>query len=304
MRLAIALSIGILATTPCAAESRADGGDSRCDAVATLAIPAADVGTAAPRCDAQALYYGLEGHAIDAIAARRCALAERERRAATSAILMMIYGNGAGVARNIPLAEKFACEIHGASTELWKSLDLLDELGDGSFDVCDAASSGALEALCAERQARVSRFEREAWIENLARPWSAEERAALTALRAAATRYFESSARREADPSRAALATNARDALEAGFASRLERADAIEAADARDLAEADAELNAAYRKALVHGPGVREAERAWIAYRDAWVEFGRRKYPSLAATAWQTELTRERTAQLLASIGE
>jgi hypothetical protein len=40
------------------------------------------------------------------------------------------------------------------------------------------------------------------------------------------------------------------------------------------------------------------AQRAWLSYREAWVRFGRRRYPSVAGASWRTWLTRERIEML------
>jgi uncharacterized protein YecT (DUF1311 family) len=43
---------------------------------------------------------------------------------------------------------------------------------------------------------------------------------------------------------------------------------------------------------------IRNTERAWLAYREAWVEFGGLKWPKVSADSWRTWLTQERTAEL------
>jgi hypothetical protein len=34
----------------------------------------------------------------------------------------------------------------------------------------------------------------------------------------------------------------------------------------------------------------------WMRYREAWVQFGKVKFPSVTADSWRTWLTRERIA--------
>lgn len=73
-----------------------------------------------------------------------------------------------------------------------------------------------------------------------------------------------------------------------------------------DFRRADAALNASYGKLMkadlsqstVTPGGVRETQRAWIKYRDAWVQFGTVKYPRISADTWRTTLTRTREAML------
>ena len=43
---------------------------------------------------------------------------------------------------------------------------------------------------------------------------------------------------------------------------------------------------------------IRESQRLWIPYRDAWVALGKVRYPKVSAAAWQTWLTRLRIRQL------
>jgi uncharacterized protein YecT (DUF1311 family) len=43
---------------------------------------------------------------------------------------------------------------------------------------------------------------------------------------------------------------------------------------------------------------LRDAERAWIAYRDAWVAFARVRWPQVSADSWRTYLTLARTEDI------
>lgn len=322
----LALLLGL--STAASADS-----DETCAQLAKKPVPTADAGKAASGCDPQALYYGEHGDGVgaDPVAARRCAYAQRtgeksEDPFGPPAILMMVYANGAGVARNLELAKKFACEADGAPAELDLRLDHLDRMryedhGDTPFDVCDDITSGYMMGFCSRREADAAKHKRDQQTQALTKSWSADDRAALAALRSAADVYFDASVDNEVDMSgtaRGAFAVGARESLETSFADRLARG-AIATADAAALKQADAALNAAYRKVTtalkptpegitiggtVTADGVKTAERAWLKYRDAWVEFGRRKYPTVSADAWRTELTRERTALLLEILGE
>jgi hypothetical protein len=59
--------------------------------------------------------------------------------------------------------------------------------------------------------------------------------------------------------------------------------------------KADFDLNAAYRDALsrTNSPQLRKIERAWLAYRDAWVDYAALRWPSSSADSWRTWLTLE-----------
>jgi uncharacterized protein YecT (DUF1311 family) len=87
-----------------------------------------------------------------------------------------------------------------------------------------------------------------------------------------------------------------------------------------DLAREDAALNVAYQKVLSSLPegcqssdrtsecvsqtDLRDTERAWIRYRDAWVTFGTLRWPQVTSTSILTYLTRQRTKQLTGSAPE
>ncbi len=86
---------------------------------------------------------------------------------------------------------------------------------------------------------------------------------------------------------------------------------APEAQDAAAFGAADAALNRVYRKlieaaagqsALPHpeitAEGLRGEQRAWLAYRDAFVKFGAALDPALTAAAWLAPLTVARTRDL------
>lgn len=69
-------------------------------------------------------------------------------------------------------------------------------------------------------------------------------------------------------------------------------------------------MNRTYRKAIataeagkpgygaIQPEGIRQAERAWLKYRGAWVAFARLRYPTIGAEAWSALLTKDRVAIL------
>ncbi len=71
--------------------------------------------------------------------------------------------------------------------------------------------------------------------------------------------------------------------------------------------EADAELNAVYARIMkqedleqgtVDKAGIRDTQREWLAYRDAWATFGRSRYPRVSEAAWKAWTTTARVTQL------
>lgn len=309
-----------------------------CAALEKIALPAADQPDTAARerlagCDSESLYYA-DGGTPNYADARLCAYLERdkgdERVFGGSAVLMMIYANGQGVTRNIPLAKRFACAVQGAPAELDGRLAHLDEMAKARakaepFDLCDDITSGYMMGFCASRGADAAKVDRDKRIAALSRNWSAADRAAFAKLRAAAEAYFDAVVDGEVDLSgtaRGAMAVGAREDLENSLVESLaafERGD-LPTDDAAQLAAADKALNASYAAAMkaakpvegedfsnlgtIRPEGIRAAERAWIKYRDAWVSFGAHKYPAVSADAWRSYFTKKREVALRELTGE
>ncbi|MBN8741547.1 MAG: hypothetical protein BGP24_19390 [Lysobacterales bacterium 69-70] len=312
------------------------GDNPACAAPAKLAVPAADQPDAAARerlkdCDSESLYYA-DGGKPDYVQARLCAYVERDKGNELvfggSGVLMMIYANGEGVARNIGLARKFACETAGAPAELDGRLEHLDAIAKAGakadrLDLCDDITSGYMMGFCADRGASAAKVERDRRVAALTGQWSAADRAALTRLRVAADAYFDAVVEGEVDMSgtaRGAMAVGAREDLENGFAAALDAFEhgKLPSGDAAAFAAADKALNASYAAAMQHvkqqsaeglagtvtSDGIRVAERAWIRYRDAWVAFGAQKYPKVGADAWRAHFTAERERALKEMVSE
>jgi len=320
------LALTLLALAGVAHADVADD-EPRCADLLKIAIPAADkTASTDTKCVAEDLYYGPAGNGVgaDPVAARACAWRERDAHVdqvfAGPAILMMVYANGAGVKRNIPLAQRFACEAGGAPAELSGRLDHLDTLGTPTaaktpFDVCDDVTSGYLAGFCANREGKIKDHERDHTLAELTKSWTPEQRAAFVKFRKATEAYFDARESNEVDMSgtlHTAMIEGAHQSFEDEFVGRLQRYEKgdLPQGTAEDYKKADVELNAAYGHVMkslkpdkngftsqgtVNADGVRRSEVAWIKYRDAWVEFGKVKYPNVSADAWRTDLTRERT---------
>jgi hypothetical protein len=236
-------------------------------------------------------------------AARRCAWAERAADEAErsmfggSASLLAIYANGLGVPRDYALARHFACEAGGAYAEVENRLEHLAAMEAGTdrqpLDFCDDITSGYMMGYCAQREAWKARPRREETWKALLAGWPPEHRAAWIALKAAAQDFFDARIAGEVDASgtgRAAFIVGEEEALAIALLDSVQRFERGELpqADEAQFAEADRRLNEAYARAraaaqfeepdALFGPlgsvspeGIRDAERAWIKYRDAWV---------------------------------
>lgn len=286
-------------------------------------------------CDAEALYYGI-GEKADPAKARACAFYEIGRADlgddpfAGIGILMTIYANGRGAARNLDLATALACRIYGAPAELEGRIAHLQAMKDdpakaGVFDYCDDITSGFAGAQCAAHQAAIADAKREDLVAAMMAGWSTADRTAFAPLRQAAKAYAEASADNEVDMSgtaRGMFAIARRQAVLDAFAAtlaKLEKGD-FPPATAADTQTADSTLNGVYRKIMairlsadqvsgyqsadslpsttVTHKGIRTAERAWLAYRDAWLAFAARHAPSIGRARLAAYLTAERTADL------
>ncbi|HET9482602.1 MAG TPA: lysozyme inhibitor LprI family protein [Xanthomonadales bacterium] len=308
--------------------------DPRCEAVRGVEPPTVDLPDAASRarlagCDAAALYYGV-GMPADLADARRCAFIESadgvDDLFAGAGILMMLYANAQGVERNLPLARRYACLAGGAPAELAGRLEYLDSierdpLTTEPLDACDHVTSGDATGMCAQHAADVAGVARAARLAQLRANWTPAVDAAYAKLRAAADRFIDARVDGEVDMSgtaRGALAVGAREDFEESLLASLEATARGEhpAFDAAEERAADAALNEAYRRAraaaapvgegdeafdalgTVTADAIRDAQRAWIPYRDAWAAFGAAIAPGVPAHAWLAQATRARVAML------
>ena len=313
--------------------------EAECKKWADVPIPQQDIGTAPADCDAQALYYGVDGRGTDRdyVAARHCAYGSPRDGDSLlhdglifggSGVLMMLYANGQGVDRNIPLARRFACEYGGAPAETEGRLHHLDEITSGAdketLDICDDITSGMMMGFCAGRDAEFAKAIRSERWTTLQVDWTPVQRAAWNALRKTADAYFDAVSGNEVDMSgtgRGMFATEAHEALDIALLEDVERFEkgARPEEKAADFSAADKALNAAYKRTLakltsaksygafteygtIDADGVRETQRSWLAYREAWVAFAAARYPDTAADAWRAWLTRTRTKALIAII--
>ncbi|MGN6153792.1 MAG: lysozyme inhibitor LprI family protein [Lysobacteraceae bacterium] len=314
--------------------------EAQCRKWADVAVPKQDVGSAPAGCDTQALYYGEDGKGLkaDPVAARQCAYRERGTGKAIqeqannfggSGVLMMLYANGRGVKRNIPLAKRFACEYGGAPFEVEARLAHLDAIAGGKdrdpIDLCDDITSGLMMGVCAGREADFAQSGRDRRWTALQAAWSPPQRAALAALRNAAKAYFDSVASEETDMSgtaRGALATQAYETLDTALLADVERFERRErpAKVPGDFARDDKALNAVYRKVLatldvskkkddfaygtVTSDGVRATQRLWLRYRDAWAAFAAVRYPGTPKEVWLAWLSEARSKALVAIVDD
>jgi hypothetical protein len=322
----IAALVGLSLATPYGAQL--PDNPAVCATYAQLEVPAADVPTDADRqrlmgCDSVRLYFGFDKppRVVDA---RKCAylqnqgvIEDNQPFFAATEVLTMIYANGRGAARNYDLALKFACEIGGAPAENSGRVEHLERLkAEGptaeDFHVCDDFTSSSMEGICAAFHEQFAIIARQRRRDALMAKWRPAEKDAWRGLQKTADEFFAASAANEEDHSgsnRGSWEIGTRVALADGLVKDLEKFEhgTLPRATPDEYRRADARLNARYRQLQAHefqsahltgvdADSIKIAQRAWMRYREAWVEFGKIKYPSVTADSWRTWLTRQRIA--------
>lgn len=276
----------------------------QCMAVQSMAPPPQDLPVRPPApCDATALYYDALDRQPAGSAAwkqvRECAIAMDDKT-----VLMMLYANGFGVQKNLPLATKYACSLNTlvAKAEMEARVAYLSA-GNSSkrFDFCDHITSGANGALCASVAEQRNQSRRNARLANIERRLPSAARQALGELRRSAQAYVT---RIETDMHGTAavgLAIDQQGRMMDEFVEDVSNALAGTPAQGSEgeLEQVNAALENRFRAVLAmpaadgNDPGrigqatitradVEKAQAAWHAYAKAW-------QPFLAACACKTD---------------
>lgn len=288
----------------------------QCQQVRYLRPPPGDLARAGgpARCDAAALYY--DTRAMDRPAdadwdkVRECAF-----RTGDSAVLMMLYANGSGVAPNLGLAMKYACAMPSTPAELRNRLVRLKRRDTRTvFDQCDDAGP-ALRDVCAAARERQGDRLRNDDLAALTRAWTPKERVGLDMVREAMQHFAEHRGDYETDQGSLARARLRAEALSAELDRFSEDLSEFLRGKTPRFSEGeykalDDKMNQLYQQFMqaVPGPdsylgsirksGVEKTQRAWLAYRDAMELFGSIKYPDVPASGWRALLTSRRIRQL------
>lgn len=248
------------------------------------------------------------------------------------AVLMMIYANGDGVPKNFDLAMKFACEAGGAPAEMDARLAHIESLKQsptgqglqgcekpasaqrpychGVLDICDDITSGAMGGVCASLQSDIEAQKTAADFARITGKFTPAQAAMFAKLDAAARKYFEAHASNEIDLSgtaRGEFFIEERDAMLKAFRDEVAAFESGKAPGPAPVSyvAADKKLNDVYATTLkrsfygtINKNGVRDTQRAWLPYRDAWVAFAASRYPNIPADAVKAFLTTQRTRAL------
>lgn len=295
----------------------------QCLRVQQRQAPARDVASSLPgkACNASGLYYDKLQQASISQAewdqVRHCAQASND-----TTVLMMLYANGFGVMQDAGLAIKYACSVDAAPAEMKARVAHLANLQGSKrrFDQCDDITSGRMGSLCAWISKQQADKVRSAFLGRLRAVLTASQQSSFDALVKASDAFAHARGNDEADRGGTAgvqLAIDAeareREWLREHLAVFEKGQFKLPAADEFQLA--DAELNREYAHVMqspetdpdhpgrlhystVEKSGVRTTQRAWLAYRDAWLRFAAQRYPALDPASLNAALTQWRSKQL------
>jgi uncharacterized protein YecT (DUF1311 family) len=256
---------------------------------------------------------------------RRCCLAQGD----CNRELAMIFANGWGTPRDYDAATFFLCKTDNemAAFETWSMLAQLQVMRSAAnpkdLDYCDYLTSGRGATWCEglENSRRSPEWDRR--IEAVSKSLGEPAREAFERLRKAVDDFVEKDADLGAEDSRGGTAHTSfvvvgeRERTEAfiGLLERYTRAPAPRATP-EALRTADRELNTIYQEKLKLPPCptcgeftattrdiLRDAQRSWLRYRDAWTAFYRLRWQGAAPAETldreiDTLLTQDRAAAL------
>jgi len=291
-------------------------------------LPTADEAKALKGCDFDSLYYGLDMPA-DPVKARKCAFVQRDAEIAdvnttyvpsASNFLIVIYANAKGVPRNLDIALALACRLdidNAQMSESWteRLRQMKRSRSPPDFKLCDGSwFTTAWSNYCARVETKREMKRLLSRRAELTAKLSPDAKAGFAKLEQAAEHFFVAvSGLGCGGTSAYACAEWAYAEVEEEFNELLEQSLAKKPSmTGVGFAEADAALNAAYAEAMAaHAePGtdayakptsdedIRDAQRRWIRYRDAWIQFGRTVHPEMPADAWKVWLTQRQASRL------
>jgi hypothetical protein len=298
--------------------------ETTCERFAKVPLPAADQPTAAEKaalakCDGEALYYGI-GRPADVEAARKCAYVEREGNDGPpiggNAILLMVYADGKGVAPNLDLAIRFACEAGFAPAEVSGRVDRLAKAkreGQAklALDYCEDITSGYMGGFCAKHEERKKAVGRDARKQAATKGMPA---AAVAKVDKAAAAFIESRSTKEIDMSgtlRGAFAIEEQATLANEEVATLEiLANPSSTPPASDPAKTERALQSSYDRVMkcrkgpppstgtVDAAGIKATEILWLSYREAWLALVTAVRPSAPRDVWKAWFSAKRTKML------
>jgi len=308
-----------------------------CRSVKTLTIPAADLPDAKTQaalkgCSSEDLYYGV-GMPKNLTKARQCAIMEWQADPGRSdpffgaGMLMTIYANGAGGRRDYDLATHMACNTWAAPVDSDTLVRAVQAHKSGAekseFDYCGDVMQGYSNnsaAQCLDHEEHMAKPKRAAKLKPLLAGWTPAQAAAYRDFKAAQANFILARQQKERGAgvvNRSAPVAHEAWLLDAevDLIGRLSRGAGPKATPAQRQAE-DRRLQASYQAAMRDLPteggfdytitrdGLRDTERAWIAYRDAWLRLAAARWPAASQNGLAAHLTRARWTDIRCDVQE
>jgi uncharacterized protein YecT (DUF1311 family) len=230
-------------------------------------------------------------------------------------VLAMLYANGEGVKRNVPLARRFAC----ASDNFVQTDDVLKQIDSGGrLEICgpDGSHYGRRpNYLCLGIEQERVDAELKLQQVQTGKAIPPDSIAAFHALQSAWSTYREAHGAEEPNGNTGLVQSGMDNELNldrfwiAVLKSIATGTPPSPALSSVDLPSQDKTLNEDYRQALTLAAAcdgdacttadqIRIAERAWLRYREAWVRFAARRWPKVPADSWRAWLTQMRIEEL------
>ena len=238
-------------------------------------------------------------------------------------VLAMLYGNGEGVTRNLPLAQQYFCQNAGGiqgeePAKLLAAFTQTIQVGR-HFDVCDHdgapfGRSVNYECLALQQDKEDEEIHRreasilatatlpvKASFLDLRSSWQAFQKAYGAMVESGCGGGTGCGVYNEGDDVSFTAGWNANLlGIQQGKAP-------ASGVDASTFAQLDHTLNVKYQGGLRDADcdpdnclatKIRDADRAWLKYREAWVQFGASRWPQIPADQWRAWQTAEWTALL------
>lgn len=284
-------------------------------------IPSERLAATLMNCDSIGIYYEVKNNthasASDWKRVRDCAFSRND-----DAVLMMLYANGYGVSRNIDTAIKYACKFGGSSSEVEARVSNLSDMRDvdsGNFyDLCESDRGIDAKAMCADISNRQIEKKRKDRLAAITQKWTASQKLQFSHLQTAFSNFVALLGPNETDQ----LATNRAEEVDETIATEKEQfltdleefeKGYLPSFTNEQFVESDKNLNQVYQE-LMHAQSagfgsrlgfstitkeaIKETQKAWLKYRDAWVSFGHVKYPSVDAKSWMGFFSDQRVKHL------
>ena len=264
--------------------------------------PSLEVAKTLAKCSSMDFHYGIN-KPDDLVEARKCAYLEMDEKEEMFfggfSMLMMIYANGEGVDRNLDHALKFACSSDNGSYVDRIVLLKKESWNGDNFSICDQTDRwGVIH--CADLDETLNEIERKVKISNFIQTWNQKDREAFKLLEKAFQSFVTDRQNNEVDCSKTGFANFTIEesaTLKDDFHSDLERIEnTLPQYSQKQFNTVDSKLNKTYKEIqndtdFYHGTvsrdGIKKSQRAWLKYRDAWLNFGKIQHPNVSAESWK-----------------